>query len=815
MRLSSLFTFILFIYVITYINKTFGQTGPVFYSIKGTFATADNTPARDVVVQLLQAADKKLVKLEYTDAQGNFVFDHLPEGQYLLATQSMAYAPWLSAVVTLNKNLQLGVLRLQPTTTTLREANVTATKPFIQQQYDKTTLNVAGSISAAGSTALEVLEKAPGITIDQNDNIAMRGRQGVQVMMDGKLVPMSGQELANLLRNLSASQVEKIDLITNPSAKYDAAGNAGIIDIRLRKGNQSGTNGSASISYGQGIYPKLNPSFNFNSKTKKVNVFGAYSYNYLEDMNDLTILRQFYDNADVYTGGNNYDNFFKNNINTHNARLGADYSPASNITFGVVANGIFNKRDQSTYSAAQSFNAQQQPSGSFITTGDNHPKRNNGSINLNYRHRLDTSGRELSIDLDYARFTNNEIQNYHTAYYDQQQAPSKPPYLLFGNLNGDLDIKSVKADYTQPLKSLDVRLDAGIKSSWVKADNDVQFFDRSNGADIPDAGKSNHFVYDENINAAYLNASKKWSRLSIQLGLRVENTIAKGVQVINKENFDRNYTQFFPSGYIGYTFNKTHDLGVSLSRRINRPSYRQLNPFKVFLDPLTYATGNPYLAPELTNSFELTHTFREKYITKIGYSTTTDNILFVLSPDKEPNSVIQTAHNLARYNYYSMSFSVPFTIGRWLTSTNNAQAYYGEYKGDVANTHLNASRVSFNLNTSNNITIAPNTTMEVTATYNSRTYYGPLDLKGVWFMGIGAQRQFWQKKASLKLNLSDVFLTHYANADTRLTGYGETFIQYRDSRVFTLTFTYKFGGTTSGGGNKKAGGAEEEKRRAG
>lgn len=815
MRLSSLFTFILLIYVTTYANKTFSQAGGVFYSIKGTFATTDNTPARDVVVQLLQAADKKLVKLEYTDAQGTFSFDHLPEGQYLIATQSMAYAPWLSATVTLNKNTLLGTLRLQATTTTLREANVTAVKPFIQQQYDKTTLNVAGSISAAGSTALEVLEKAPGITIDQNDNIAMRGRQGVLVMMDGKLVPMSGQELANLLRNLSANQIEKIDLITNPSAKYDAAGNAGIIDIRLRKGHQSGTNGNVSLSYGQGVYPKINPSVNFNSKMKKVNLFGSYNYNYRQFMNDLTIERQFYDAAGHYTGGINYDNFFRLGFNTHNARVGADYNITPDITVGVVANGIFNNGDITSDSRAESFDIQQQKTGSFTTIGDNHPQRNNGSINLNYKHRLDTSGKELSVDLDYARFSNDELQNYRTSYFDLQQGQSKPDYRLFGNLSGELSIKSVKADYTQPLRSLGARLDAGIKSSWVKADNDVRFFDRSSGTDILDTGKSNRFVYDENINAAYLNASKKWARLSIQLGLRVENTIAKGLQVTNKENFDRNYTQFFPSGYVGYAFNKTHDLGISLSRRINRPSYRELNPFKVFLDPLTYSTGNPYLKPEITNSFELTHTFKEKYITKLGFSTTTDNILVVLSPDKEPNSVIQTGHNLARYNYYNISFSVPFTVGRWWNSTNEALAYYGEYKGDLANTHLNASRVSFNLNSINSITIGPNTTMELTATYNSRTYYGFLDVKGVWFMGIGAQRQLWNKKASVKLNLSDVFFTNYANAVTRLTGYGETFFQRRDSRVFTITFNYKFGGNGSGGGNKKAGGAEEEKRRAG
>ncbi|RBL90199.1 TonB-dependent receptor [Chitinophaga flava] len=811
MKRLSIYAFVMLIYVTTYINNAFSQTTPASYAIKGTFATADNSPAKDVVVQLLTAADKKLVKLEYTDAQGNFNFDRIPAGEYLVATQSMAYSPWLSAPITLRQTTQLGTIRLQPTSTTLRETNVVAVKPFIQQQYDKTVLNVASSISAAGSTALEVLQKAPGITIDQNDNIAMRGRQGVLFMIDGKLVPMSGQELANLLRNLSANQIEKIELITNPSAKYDAAGTSGIIDIRLKKGNSSGTNGNASLSYGQGRYPKLNPSFNFNSKLKRVNIFGSYNYAFRQDFNDLTIERQFYDNNNEYTGSNNYQNFFRHSTNSHNARIGADYSLTSDIVVGIVANGIFSKNDITTHSDGQSLDAHQQKAGSFLTLGDNHPQRNNGSINLNYKHKLDTTGRELSLDLDYARFTSSETQNYTTSYH----YPVKPSYVLYGDLQGDLLIRSVKADYTQPLKAIDAKLDAGIKSSWVKADNDVRFFDRSNGTDILDAGKSNHFIYDENIHAAYLNASKKWPRLSIQAGLRVENTNAKGVQVTSKDNFDRHYTQFFPSGYIGYTFNKTHDLGLSVSRRINRPSYRDLNPFKVFLDPLTYATGNPYLNPEITESAELTHTFLEKYVTKIGFSTTTDNILMVLSPDTLPNSVIQTGRNLARYNYYNFSFSFPITVGKWLNSTNDALVYYGEYKGDLVNTHLNASRVTFSFNSTNTVIINANTTLEITGSYDSPSYYGFLDLKDFWFVNIGAQRQLWHKKASLKLNLSDVFGSSRTSAFTRLTGYGETFLQRRDSRVLTFTFNYKFGKSTGNSSSKKTGGAEEEKRRAG
>lgn len=810
-----IYSLVSLIYVTTYVNKSFSQEKMTYFNIKGKLSSEQNKSMDEVLIQLVNATDKKLVKMEYANQQGNFLFEKIPPGTYILVTQSMSFTRYQSPPIVHDKNTDAGTILLSPASTTLKEASVVATKPFIQQQYDKTVVNVAASISAVGSTALEVLEKAPGITIDQNDNIAMRGRQGVLVMIDGKLVPMSGQDLANMLRNMSANQIEKIELITNPSAKYDAAGNSGIIDIRLKKGKTAGTNGNISMSYGQGVYAKLNPSLNFNSKHKKLNVFGSYNYAYREDMNDLLIFRNFYDNNNEVTGGINYDNFFRYHFNSHNARIGADYNLSSNIVVGFAANGIFSDGSISSNSVAQSFDVQQHKTGAFTTIGDNHPIRNNGSINLNYKHTLDTTGKELTADLDYARFTSDETQNYHTAYFDNDQNPSKAPYLLFGDLNGNLSIKSFKMDYTQPLKSIGAKLDAGIKSSWVKSDNDVKFFDRSNGGNVLDEGKSNRFIYEENINAAYLNASGKWKKLSIQLGLRLENTKVNGVQVINKDNFDRNYTQFFPSGYAGYAFNEKHDLGLSMSRSINRPSYRQLNPFKVFLDPLTSSAGNPFLNPEITNSFELTHTFKQQYTTKIGYSRTTDNILIVLSPDTDPNSVLQTGRNLAKFDYYNLSFGFPVTIGKWLNSTNNALLYYGKYKGDLVNTHLDVSRVSFSFNSSNSININPNTSLEVVGNYESRSYYGFLDVGSYWSVNIGAQRQLWDKKASVKLNVSDVFFTNQTNAVTRLTGYGETFIQKRDTRVITLSFNYKFGGSLSNGAKRKTGGAEEEKRRAG
>jgi outer membrane receptor protein involved in Fe transport len=726
----------------------------------------------------------------------------------------MNFNRYQSDTITLFQDTDLGEINLIKSENALKEVLVTASKPLIQQQYDKTVINVAGSITSVGSTALEVLEKAPGVSVDQNDNIAMRGRQGVLIMIDGKLLPMSGQDLANMLRGMSADQIEKIDLITNPSARYDASGNSGIIDIRLKKGNKIGTNGTLSLTYGQGVYAKLNPSLNFNSRSSKLNVFGSYSYGYREDFNDLNIFRSFYSPSSQLTGGNNYDNYFQSAFDNHNARIGADYNLSPKISIGFAATAISNKGDIVADSRAESFNASNQNTGSFITTGDNSPARTNSSFNLNYRHKLDSAGKELSADFDYARFSSGEIQNYTTDYFGLDQLPSRAPSLLLGDLSGLLDIRSVKLDYTQPVKAWNGRLEAGLKSSWVESNNEVAFFDRSNGGNILDPGKSNHFLYNENINAIYVNGSGKWDKFNLQLGLRLENSIAVGLQIKDNSSFDRNYSQLFPSGYFGYKFSENNDLGISLSRRINRPSYRQLNPFKVFLDPATSSAGNPFLKPELTNAFELTHTLKQKYMTKIGYSRTTDNILNVLSPDVEPNTVLQTGRNLAKYDYYNVSFGFPLSIGKWLNSNNNALLYYGRYRGNLVNTNLNAGRTTFTFNTNNSFIISNTLTAELTGNYQSKSTYGFLEIDPIWFVGMGVQKQLFAKKASLKLSVNDVFYTNGIDAFTLLSGYGEHFMQTRDTRVGTLSFTYRFGKTQVPAASRRNGGAEDEKRRA-
>ncbi len=784
------------------------------YQLQGKVLDQENKPAFAATVSLLRQSDQVLVKAEFSNEEGKYLFQNIEPGAYELVIEHPDFAVYRSSPFQLKSNLEMENIILTERSSELDEVAIVVKKPFIEQQFDKTVLNVDQSISNAGNTALEVLEKAPGLVVDQNDNISMRGRSGVIVMIDGKQVPMSGPELANMLRGLPANSVDRIELITNPSAKYDAAGNAGIIDIKLKKDNRVGTNGNISSTFGQGRYFKTTQGIQLNHRNKKINIFGNYSYSYRKEFTDLDIFREFFEDGEI-TGGYDQENRFRYTIQNHTGRIGADYDITSKTIIGIAAYGFFTNFDRDNSNRSIVLDAEGQPQSYFLTRGESENERPSGGINLNFKHTIDSVGREISADLDYIHYANSDIQSYNTGYFNLNNQLTRDPYILFGDLTGDLTIKSAKVDYSQPFPLINGKLEAGVKSSLVDADNDLQFFDRSNGGNDLDENISNHFLYSENINAAYINVNSKLEKFSFQVGLRLENTNAEGDQVTTGETFKRNYTQLFPSGYIGYTAGEKHEFGLSLSRRIDRPTYNQLNPFKTFLDPSTYSAGNPYLNPELSYSLELTHTLLQKFVMKYSYSRTEDVIINVLSLDPTQDQVVvQTNLNLAKLDYYGFTLTAPFSPVSWFNSINNLTLYYGLYRGNLANTNLNNGRPALNFNSNNNFTISKTWSAELNGMYRSREIYGFLDVNPLWSVSGGVQKQLWEKKAILKLNVSDIFYTQKVRATTELTDYRESFFQVRDSRVINFSFTYRFGSQVAPA-RKRTTGAEEEKGRVG
>lgn len=789
-------------------------SGPENYEIAGNILTTANIPVSDAIIQLLKASDSTLVKTEFTGEKGEFKFSAIPSGNYVVQANVLGYSQFISDVFFVNSSQTLPAFQLQKSEVTLNEVVVATRRSYIEREQGKMILNVENSIASAGSSAFEVIEKAPGVRVDNNDNISFKGKQGVSVWIDGKPAPMTGSDLANYLKGMSSTAVEKVEFIANPSSKYDAAGSA-IINIKLKKDKRLGTNSSISLAYGQGRYHKSNNSVALNHRNKKIHVYASYNNAFRKGFNWLRLDRNFYA-SDTFQGAYVQNNYLTMNFRNHIVRAGADYYIDSKNTIGVTMSGITNKFSPTGDNLALVYDQNRVNTSRFETQNRSQDHWCNNSVNVNYKHTFDSTGTELTADVDYARFGNQTEQNFSTRYYDLNNQEFQNPYLLFGDINGGLNIYSVKSDYTRPLTD-NARLEAGLKSSYVTADNNLAFYDKSSGTSIYDSTKSNHFLYTENINAVYGNVMKDWKKVNVQIGLRVENTNITGNQLVYHSKFDTSYTQLFPSFLIGRKLNDKNGLELNYSRRINRPGYDQLNPFRFYLDPTTYKAGNPYLQPQTTHSFELTHIYSEKIYTTLGFGRTTKNIIEVIAPAPDQAKLtIQTYYNLATVDVYALNVSVPYEITKWWHSANDFNLYYAAYSGNVANTTIaQVGSLNMNINSVNTFNFTPTFSGELSCNYRTKEVYAFETVRPIWFMNIGLQKKFDEGRAIIKVSVNDIFYSSNARATTRFTGYVESYDARRDTRVATVSFTYKFGNTSLSPSQRRRGGADDIKQRAG
>ncbi|HEY2722548.1 MAG TPA: outer membrane beta-barrel protein, partial [Chitinophagaceae bacterium] len=647
-----------------FVGKTQSNHGKISIRIEND----EHNPLESATVELLKSKDSSLVKVAITDKNGQSTFENIRFGNYLLRSSLVNYTTSYSSAFELSEarpTVVFPAMVLLLAEKQMNNVTVVTRKPFIQKLNDRLVVNVESSPINAGSSAMDILERSPGITIDQNDVISMRGKQGVIIMIDGKLSPLSGQDLANYLRGLPSTAIERIDLITNPSAKYDAAGNAGIIDIRMKKDQRFGANGTLTAGYGQGIYPKTNTGTTFNYRDKKINIFGNYNYAYREGLNHLILDRNFYNNG-VFDGEDKKDNYTTFPQNVHVARLGMDFFPDKKTIIGFVANSTFIHYKSNNDNNSVVIDNADQPSYTFKTQSNGTSGLTNSFGNINLKHSFDTTGKELTADIDYGVFKSNSLSSNNTNYYNLDGSTLKPFYLLNGTQNGKLILQTNKADYVNPLPN-GAKFETGFKTSYVSSDNDQHFFDASTGVPVDDTTKTNHFIYKEYNYAGYVNFSKEFKKLNVQIGLRGEETQVRTKQVKSNLLFDTSYFQLFPSAFFNYKINDNKTLGISVSRRIDRPNYSDLNPFLFLIDVSTYSSGNTGLKPQLTWSYEMDYTVKDLNFS-LNYSHTRDvqNIAIAKFKDVFPNIhladsnvTVEIPVNLTSSDYAGLTISAP------------------------------------------------------------------------------------------------------------------------------------------------------------
>ncbi len=776
----------------------------------------------NATVEILRKKDSVLVKAGITDKSGLAELENIRLGDYLLRVSIVNYSPYYSSFSLTEEKAELSLpkITLQPSATQLGAVSVTGRKPFIQKLSDRIVVNVENSIVSAGSSAMDVLERSPGVIVDQNDIISLRGRAGVIIMIDGKPTAMGGADLANYLRGLPSAAIERIDIITNPSAKYDAAGNSGIIDIRMKKDQRLGTNGTFTAGYGQGVYPKANAGTTFNYRNKKINIFGNYNYAYRVGLNHLILDRNFYSNG-IYNGGDLKDNYSKMPFQSNASRLGMDFFPSKKTIVGFVVNGNFNKFKRRNNNSSTVIDPQEQPISTFEANARNNDKNTNLVANVNFKHTFDSTGKEITADLDYGSYTSHSLSRNATRYYKLDGTSLQPDYVLDGDQDGKLTFKTAKVDYVNPLKKA-AKWEAGFKTSFVSSDNDAKFFDVSDGTPKDDVNKTNHFLYDENNFAAYANFSKQFKKWDFQIGLRAEHTEVKTYQVKGDIHWDSTYLQFFPSAFFNYKLKEDKTLGVSVSRRIDRPGYSQLNPFLFLIDVTTYATGNPGLLPQFTWSYELSYTVKNINFT-LGYSHTDRNQNIVITRFKdvfpnipsEENVTVQIPVNLSSSDYVGLTVSAPIRINKWWNMINNGNVYYNHFNGNLGGTALNSGKPVVDLRTNNTFTFKKGWTAELNANFNSGGRSGFMEFDPQWGIAAGVQKTILKGKGTLRFNVTDIFWTNLPKAVITYDNYIEKWHAYRETRVANLTFSYRFGNNKVQAARRRTTASEEERQRAG
>jgi len=796
--------------------SSFSQTQTKSGNVNGRVEDASKSAIPSASVSLLRSKDSSLVKMTVTTKEGRYEFENIQEGKYLLSISAVGFAPFLSKHIQLtgDATTEVETFSLTIQSKDLKAATVVARRPLVEHKLDRMIVNVEAAVTNVGANALEVLEKSPGITIDKDGNISLKGRAGVQVYIDGRPSYLSGADLANLLRNMNASQLDQIEIMTNPPAKYDAAGNSGVINIKTKKTKAMGYNGSLSLTYGQGQYHKLNESFNFNYRKNKVNLFANVGYSNRENFNDLDIQRKFIDpSTKELISHFDQESRIREGGQSFNGKAGMDFFASKKTTFGVVLGGFSNPGHFNNTSEVFISDAGKILEGITRASTSNDRTWKNFNSNFNFRHVFDTTGRELTADADYIGYRSRNNQQLVNAYFDTDGQPSAIPDTLLGNLPQDINIYSAKFDYLHPMKK-GAKFEAGIKTSFVKTDNNALYDSVQNGDLVHDINRSNHFVYKENVNAAYVNYSRPLSKkFSGQFGLRLEHTSSKGNQITTGETFSRNYVQLFPTAYVQYTADKNNTFVLNYGRRIQRPDYEDLNPFIMFLDKYTYEQGNPNLKPQFSHNIELSHTFKGFLTTTLNYTNTTDIITQVLEQEVTGTETAVTPQNIASQRQYGIAVSAGVPVSKWWTANIWANVYNNLYKGIVNNDPIEMGATTGQFNVSNQLKIGKTISAELSGYYRTPSVDGIFKIQGFGMVNAGVSKQIMKGKGSIRLSVRDMFYTQKIEGASRYSNIDASFQQVRDSRVYSANFTYRFNKGKANGVKRRASSANDEQNR--
>jgi hypothetical protein len=777
--------------------------------IRGQVIGEQQRPLASATVTLVDTLKREVIKTSTGD-KGQFDIAYARKGNYFLVISHTGFKEYRSERFELaDKNFD--VIQLILVATTLGEVAVQSKQGIVELQGNTLVFNVAKSINAQGMNAFEVLQKAPGVYIENETVISLNGKQGALILLDGKQTYLSGKELVDLLKSMPSSGIKSIEIISSPGAKYDAAGSAGIINIKTNKLQIPGFNGTATTGISYGMNLRQNQDISFNYRKSKINVYGSYNhfvgyYSYLYGSDRLQNNKAYYSATD--------DTDKRNKLGS---RLGVDYDISKEQTVGILLTGNFVfgggfTRTKTNIGAPSSAIVEQ------VLDADNDyyfqkTSRYNANFNYKYENAL---GKIINVDADYGYFRKGNANLQSNIYSKNQSVTSSNLYRTLNDI--DINLKALKFDYTTKLaKGI---FETGAKYSNVNAANDSKFFHAITNGDSLDERRSNSFRFEEQIISGYLNYKKSVGKWSFQAGVRLENSSSLGALffrhkgVDSTENISRNYTNLFPSLSVSVKPKDNHSFSLSYSRRIDRPAYQDLNPFVYLLDELSFWQGNPFLQPQLTHRIALLYAYKSSTVVGLAFSHT-DQFSTRITDTLEATKIVMIQRNLGVQNNAALSLTQNVSPAKWWDITFNGTLYHLHNKISFDKyRNFDLKQLAARINLQQVFKLPYKFTGEMTAAYNSKRLSGANDIsRHTSGIDLGIQRKLMKDKATLRLVFQDIYRGNQSNS---LQAYNDFYLRsygYYESRQVRVNFTYRFADNTVKGPRTRNSALESESGR--
>jgi hypothetical protein len=772
--------------------SSFSQAQQNATQIKGYIFNPEKTPAMFSTAILLNQ-DSVIIKGLLTGEDGAFVFDNINAGKYLVKVTNIEFKSYVSKPILLKKNetVVLDSIILVTNSFKLNTVEVVGRKAMVEVRADKMVFNVASSANSSGNNGLELLGKAPGVLVDMDNNIILQGKSGVQIFIDGRPSRLSGRDLTNFLESIRSDNIESIEIITNPSSKYDAEGTGGIINIKLKKSQSLGFNGNVIGNYSKGVLPRANVGTTLNYSGKKINLFSTVNYSndrFLEQIDEQS-----------YQSGYLIDK--ESNGETHrksfNFSAGMDYKFNAKHSVSMDGRAFINRGYRDVASSTGIYDSLNTAEGEILKAQvlDTMPSENY-NFNFNYRYIIDSTS-NLSTEFSFGKYSSNSNTFQPNNYYNVSSDSLLRTVNNKFDAATEIDLWSVLVDYEKRFKKF--TLTSGGKYSYISTDNQLEFYTYKDGVPVLDITKSNSFTYLEKVAALYaiINGSLS-DNISFNAGVRMESTSSLGSlisEIPTKDNeVQRSYTDLFPNVSISYDNKKNSVLSASIGRRITRPNYRDLNPFESRLSELSAWKGNPFLNPNYITNYQLTYSYKRKLVISNTYSVTRDFFANVFGISDETGSTL-SPQNLQRAINNGLSVSYPQKVLKWWDLTAFLVYNYSAFNGEMGTTVIDLDAHIYNVRLQNNFRLPGKVTLELTGFYSSPFIWGgTVNVEGGAAINFGIKKDFFDKKLLVQATGNDIFK---GRSDYYYTSnYGGRFVDgviTFDNRRFGINVTYNFG----------------------